>query len=84
MSMAARGQARDEAATINTVCAMRLLADDARLLATISAKRRLSRRRKPGPAEDKAIKQLVAGLSALFFAAWGALPGITRFTGKRY
>lgn len=70
-----RGQARDEAATINRVRAIQLLADDARAL---SAKRRLGRRRKPGPAEDKAIKQLVAGLSDLFVAAWGALPGITR------
>lgn len=74
----ARGRTREEAAVSKTVRAIRLLADDARLLALISARRRWGRHRKPGPAEDKAIKQLIAGLSELYFAAWGALPGITR------
>lgn len=74
----ARGEASGEAATMHTVRAIRLLADDAFALATVSAKRRLGRPHRHGPREEKAIKQLIAGLSDLYFRAWGKLPGIGR------
>lgn len=74
----ARGEVSGRAATMNTMRAIRVLADDTKTLATIADKRNLGRIQKPGPSEEKAIKQLVASLSDLFLAAWNRLPGIAR------
>lgn len=73
---ALRGEASGEAATMNAFLAVWLLRQDALKMREIYEKRRVINGTQRGRSEERAIKQLAADLSTLYWLTWIASPGV--------
>lgn len=77
-----RGEPSGKAATMNELRAVYLLRLDALKVAEIRAKRSAMKPAKAGRKESRALKRLVASLSAFYFDVWGDVPTVSRSKAK--
>lgn len=74
---ALRGEARGEAATMNALHAVKLLRQDAAKMLEVEGKRRAMSGPKRGRPESRAMRRMVADMSALYERVWERAPGIS-------